>query len=111
MGPRRGVDVRAFVAGVLAANSLGHLVTAAAGKEHLTPLAGRRSGPVANAVWGLLNLAGGAALVRRAARPGRRWGPELDAFGAGAAVFAAWMAVSNRLLGTNVDRPPDRRRR
>lgn len=105
VSPQRGRTIRAFVGGLLTANSLGHLATAAAGKEHLTPLAGRGSGPAVNAAWGALNLVGGLVLTRSAARRGRRWGPELDAFGAGAAVFAAWMAVSNRLLGTNVDRP------
>lgn len=102
---QRRRTVRAVLGGLLAANSLGHLATAVAGKEHLTPLAGRHSGPAVNAAWGLLNLAGGLALVRGAATPGRRWGTELDGFGAGAAAFAAWMAVSNRVTTTNVDRP------
>ena len=101
MEPQRGASIRAFVGGLLAANSLGHLATAAAGKEHLTPLAGRRSGPGVNAVWGLLNLGGGLAVVRSGRSHGSRWGPELHAFGAGAAVFAMWMVVSNRVLGTN----------
>ncbi len=105
MAPQRRTTVRAVAGGLLAANSLGHLATAAAGKEHLTPLAGRHSGPVVNAAWGVLNLAGGLLLVRRAASPGRRWGTELDGFGAGAAAFAVWMAVSNRVTAVNVDRP------
>lgn len=72
MGLQRGSRVRAFAGGVLCANSLGHLASAAAGKEHLTPLAGRRSGPAVNAVWGLLNLGGGLLLGRAAAPPHRR---------------------------------------
>lgn len=106
MGLQRGSRVRAFAGGVLCANSLGHLASAAAGKEHLTPLAGRRSGPAVNAVWGLLNLGGGLLLGRAAAPPGRRWGAELHAFGAGAAGFALWMAASNRVLQTNTGAAP-----
>ena len=108
MEPQRGASIRAFVGGLLAANSLGHLATAAAGKEHLTPLAGRRSGPGVNAVWGLLNLGGGLAVVGIGGSPGSRWGPELHAFGAGAASFAVWMVVSNRVLGTNAGATPGR---
>src|SRR5690625_3342583 len=96
MEPQRGASIRAFVGGLLTANSLGHLATAAAGKEHLTPLAGRRSGPGVNAVWGLLNLGGGLAVVRGGRSHGSRWGPELHAFGAGAAVFAMWMVEIGR---------------
>ncbi|MCK0111474.1 hypothetical protein MWU75_04900 [Ornithinimicrobium sp. F0845] len=86
--------VRPLLAGVLTANSLGHLATAAAGKEHLTPLAGRHSGPIVNAVWGGANLLGGLVLARAAASPGRRWGREINAFAAGATGFAAWMFLS-----------------
>jgi len=93
--------VRALLAGVMTANSLGHLATAAAGKEHLTPLAGRHSGPAVNAVWGGANLLGGLALARSAATAGRRWGGELNAFGAGAAGFAAWMFCSELLWSVN----------
>lgn len=96
-----GNSVRAFLAGVLTVNSIGHLATAVAGKEHLTPLAGRGSGPVVNAVWGGSNLVGGLALARSAARPGRRWGSEINAFGAGAAAFGAWMFLSELLLEVN----------
>jgi hypothetical protein len=96
------------MAGVLAVNSIGHLATAVAGKEHLTPLAGRRSGPTVNAIWGAANLAGGLILARRAATPGPRWGADLHAFGIGAASFAAWMALSERLLGTNTGPAADR---
>jgi hypothetical protein len=37
--------VRSVVAGVLVANSAPHLATAVAGRQHLTPLAGRDSPP------------------------------------------------------------------
>lgn len=100
-------QTRSFFAGVLAVNSIGHLATAVAGKEHLTPLAGRRSGPTVNAIWGAANLAGGLALAHAAATPGRRWGADLHAFATGAAIFAGWMAVSERLLGTNTDPAAD----
>src|SRR5688572_15136504 len=101
-------QTKSFIAGALAVNSIEHLATAAAGKEHLTPLAGRRSGPTVNAIWGAANLAGGLVLARAAATPGRRWGADLHAFGTGAAVFAGWMALSERLLGTNASAASDR---
>jgi len=91
----------AFAAGVLCANSLPHLATAVTGHEHLTPLGGRRSSRVVNAVWGLMNLVGGLALIRGVDSGGRRWDSKLVAFGAGAAVFAAWMAGSEAVLRMN----------
>lgn len=91
-------SVRSFAAGVLSVNSLAHLATAAAGKEHLTPLAGKHSGPMVNAVWGAVNLIGGLALARSAATPGRRWGGEKYAFGSGVVVFGLWMDLSERLF-------------
>jgi|SRR5699024_9673793 len=94
MALNRKGSAGAFVAGVLMVNSLGHLATAVAGKEHLTPLAGRRSGPAVNALWGAMNLAGGLVLARRYATPGARWGRELHSLGAGAAAFGGWMFVS-----------------
>lgn len=94
-------SVRAFLAGVLTVNSVGHLATAAAAKQHLTPLAGRRSGSVANAVWGGANLVGGLVLARTGASAGERWGGELNAFGAGAAVFSTWMFVSELAMPLN----------
>lgn len=42
--------VRSVVAGVLVANSAPHLATAVAGRQHLTPLAGRDSPPAVNLV-------------------------------------------------------------
>ncbi|OAV59416.1 hypothetical protein [Enteractinococcus helveticum] len=65
MASNHNRSVGAFFAGVFMVNSLGHFATAIAGKQHLTPLAGRRSGPAVNALWGAMNLAGGLALARR----------------------------------------------
>ncbi|WP_194421283.1 hypothetical protein [Microbacterium abyssi] len=91
----------AVAAGVLCANSLPHLATAVTGHEHLTPLGGRHSSRWVNAVWGLMNLLGGLALVRGVASGRRRWDSRLVSFSAGAAVFAAWMAGSEAVLRTN----------
>jgi hypothetical protein len=91
----------AFVAGLLCANSLPHLATAATGRRHLTPLAGRNSDHRVNLLWGTMNLAGGLALISRAARGGTRWDSRLVAFDAGAATFGTWMALSERFLKTN----------
>ncbi|QPZ39467.1 hypothetical protein [Paramicrobacterium chengjingii] len=100
---------RSFIAGVLVANSAPHLATAAAGRQHLTPLGGRQSGPGINAIWGALNLAAGVALLakgRRGAGAQRgaasaRWTDDLPSFETGYLVFAAWMAISERLMKTN----------
>lgn len=94
--------VPTFLAGMLTVNSVGHLATAAAGKQHLTPLAGRRSGPAINAIWGALSLGGGLAVAHWARTPGNQWGEEMHAFNAGAAVFAAWAAFSDRVMDINV---------
>jgi hypothetical protein len=59
--------VRSVVAGVLVANSAPHLATAVAGRQHLTPLAGRDSPPAVNLVWAAANLLGGALVLRGAA--------------------------------------------
>jgi hypothetical protein len=96
---------RSFVAGVLVANSAPHLATAFASRQHLTPLAGRRSGPVTNAVWAALNLSAGAVLLRWSRREDRvRWDEDLLAFEAGYLLFAGWMAGSERFLRVNWDR-------
>jgi hypothetical protein len=95
---------RSFVAGLLVSNSAPHLATAATGRRHLTPLAGRRSGPGVNLVWGLANLVGGLALLRSAAktgRPGDAWDGRLVAFEGGCVAFAAWMAATERLTHMN----------
>ncbi|WP_155838609.1 hypothetical protein [Arthrobacter castelli] len=94
--------IRSFIAGALMANSAPHIATAAAGRRHLTPLAGAASGPVVNGVWAVMNVAGGVLLLR-ADRAGnvRRWDDDLLAFEAGYLVFAAWMAGSERILSPN----------
>jgi hypothetical protein len=98
---------RSFVAGLLVSNSAPHLATAVTGHRHLTPLAGRNSGPGVNLAWGLANLAGGLALLRSSARagePGEAWDSRLVAFEAGCVVFAGWMAGMERLFPMNHDR-------
>lgn len=75
MAVLRSPTTRAFLGGLLAANSLAHLATALTGREHLTPLAGRTSGPLVNGVWGGVNLLGGLLLARSAGGPDRRWDP------------------------------------
>ncbi len=91
----------AFVAGLLCANALPHLATAATGRRHLTPLAGRNSDRWINLLWGSMNLAAGLALIAGTARGKGRWDPRLVAFNAGAATFASWMALSELLMKTN----------
>jgi len=99
--------VRSVVAGVLVANSAPHLATAVAGRQHLTPLAGRDSPPAAvNLVWAAANLLGGALVLRGAAavrQPGH-WDDRLVAFEAGYLSWALWMTVSEYLLRVNWDR-------
>jgi hypothetical protein len=91
-----------MLAGVLVANSAPHFASAAANRRHLTPLAGKRSGPVVNGIWALTNL-GAAVLALRAARSpeATRWDADLLAFETGHLAFAAWMAAIERLLSTN----------
>lgn len=101
MDPRR--HVAPFLAGVLCANALPHLATAASGRTHLTPLAGRSSSRWVNAAWGAANLAAGLAVVGRAARGEGRWDSRLVAFDAGAAAFALWMAASEAGWRVNWD--------
>lgn len=70
------------------------------GRRHLTPLAGRNSGPVINGVWAGLNLAAGVALLQPSRRRGTpTWDVDLHAFEFGCVTFAAWMALSERFLG------------
>ncbi|SEB36258.1 hypothetical protein SAMN04489806_0150 [Paramicrobacterium humi] len=92
---------RSFVAGVLVANSAPHLATAASGRRHLTPLGGRDSGPRVNAVWGLLNLGVGLALLLRRRGAPARWNADLPRFEAGFLVFAVWMALAERIKPVN----------
>src|SRR5690606_15177301 len=93
--------VSAFAAGVLVANSAPHLATAVTGRRHLTPLAVRSSGPLANSVCCGLNLAGGLVLLARTRRGGGRWGPGLVVYEAGCLTLAAWMAGSERAMAIN----------
>lgn len=98
----RWTRVLSFAAGVLTANSAPHLATVVTGRRHLTPLAGRDSGPAVNGVWSALNLAAGVALLRFARRRGdARWGRDLVAFEVGGLAWWAWMAGSEWVLGTN----------
>lgn len=98
----RSSRVQSFLAGILVANSAPHLATAITGRRHLTPLAGRDSGPRANAVWAAANLAAGALLLRRTRRAGSTtWDGDLVAFETGCVVFASWMAGSERILKVN----------
>lgn len=102
MAAVRSSQIRSFVAGMLAANSTPHLATAVTGRRHLTPLAGRNSGPGVNALWGVANLLGGLLLLSpdRHRVPGR-WDDDLVALEAGSLAFAAWMAVTERLFPVN----------
>lgn len=95
---------RSFLAGVLVGNSAPHLATAITGRRHLTPLAGRRSGPGVNGLWGLLNLLGGLLLLTPDTHrsPGK-WDDDLVAFEGGVLALAAWMVASERVLRTNTD--------
>jgi hypothetical protein len=103
----RTYRLRPVLAGILAANSAPHLASAVANRQHLTPLAGKRSGPVANAVWGLANLVGAGMALRASRSPGTtRWSADLVAFETGLLAFAAWMAGSERVFSTNSDHRP-----
>ncbi len=100
-----GSPRRSFVAGLLVGNSAPHLATAVAGRRHLTPLAGRESGPLVNAVWGAANLVGGLLALAPTRGSGRdRWGGDLVAFELGVVTFAAWMVASETVLRVNHDR-------
>ena len=98
----RSSRIRSFVAGVLVGNSAPHLASAVTRRTHLTPLAGRTSGPAVNLVWGAANLIGGLLLLTRDGRRGR-WNKDLVAFEIGVLALAAWMAGSERVLGVNSD--------
>lgn len=94
--------IASFAAGLLVANAAPHLATAITGRRHLTPLAGRRSGPVVNGVWSALNLSAAIGLLRWSARgKGSRWDADLVAFGLGHVTFAAWMAASEAAAPIN----------
>jgi hypothetical protein len=94
--------IASFAAGLLVANAAPHLATAVTGRRHLTPLAGRESGPGVNGVWSALNLSTAIGLLVWASRgKGSRWDSDLVAFGAGHAAFAAWMAASEAVARVN----------
>lgn len=103
---RLSPKTRAFVAGLLVSNSAPHLATAVTGHQHLTPLAGKKSGPTVNLVWGLGNLVGGLVLLRTVARvegAGQRWDSRLVAFETGCVTFAMWMALTEKFMPMNHD--------
>ncbi|MFC5994952.1 hypothetical protein ACFQE5_12100 [Pseudonocardia hispaniensis] len=94
---------RSFVAGMLVGNSAPHLATAITGRRHLTPLAGRDSGPGANAAWGMINLLSGLLLLSPDRhRAPASWNSDLLAFEAGVAAFATWQVVAERILRVTV---------
>ncbi|QGN32270.1 hypothetical protein [Microlunatus sp. Gsoil 973] len=94
--------ISAFAAGVAMANSGPHLASLITGREHLTPLGGRSSGPLVNGVWASLNLAVGVALLQPSRRRGgRRWDNDLPAFELGCLCLAAWLAASEAFLATS----------
>ncbi len=102
MGAVSSSPVRSFLAGVLVGNSAPHLATAVTGRRHLTPLAGRDSGPGVNGLWGVLNLLGGLLLLSPDAhRSPARWDDDLVAFEGGVLALAAWMVVTERASRTN----------
>lgn len=90
-----------YAAGVLCANSLPHLATAAAGRRLMTPFAGRSSGRWANLAWGGVNLAAGLALAAGNRGDAGQWIVRLTAFGAGAASFSVWGVVGEKLFRFN----------
>ncbi|GAB3446402.1 hypothetical protein GCM10027570_17690 [Streptomonospora sediminis] len=97
--------MRSFAAGVLIANSAPHLATAVRGHRHLTPLAGRDSGPVVNGIWAGMNLAAGVLLLSgKRTGSAARWDGDLVAFEAGYLTLALWMAGSEAALRINWDR-------
>jgi hypothetical protein len=96
------------VAGVLVGNSTPHLATAITGRRHLTPLAGRNSGPAVNGLWGVVNLLGGLLLLPPDTRrtPGT-WDDDLIAFETGVLALGAWMALTERAWRPNTRAPRD----
>lgn len=98
---RRGPMIAAAAAGVLCANALPHLGTAAAGWRMLTPLAGRDSPAWVNGIWGAANLAGGLVALRAAARDGGEVEARREAFALGTAAFALWSVVGERAFAFN----------
>jgi hypothetical protein len=94
--------IASFVAGSLVANAAPHLATAVTGRKHLTPLAGRDSGPGINGVWSALNICAAVGLLVWSARSkGSRWDADLVAFGLGHVAFSGWMAASEAVARVN----------
>lgn len=93
--------IAGFVAGLVTANALPHLATAAAGRRLMTPFGGAASGRRANAAWGGINLAAGLALVARSSVGEDSWPDHVAAFGAGGATFLAWSATAEAVLRFN----------
>jgi hypothetical protein len=91
-----------FAAGLLVANAAPHLATAVTGRRHLTPLAGRDSGPGVNGAWSALNIGTAIGLLAWSARgKSPRWDADLVALGLGHATFSAWMAASEAVARVN----------
>jgi hypothetical protein len=94
--------IASFAAGSLLANAAPHLATAVTGRRHLTPLAGRDSGPGVNGVWSALNACTAIGLLLWAARgKSSRWDADLVAFGLGNVAFSAWMVTSEAVARVN----------
>ncbi|GIF74326.1 hypothetical protein [Asanoa siamensis] len=94
--------IASFTAGMLVANAAPHLATAVTRRRHLTPLAGRDSGPAVNGAWAALNVAVAVGLLTWSARgKAARWDADLVAFGFGHLTFAAWMAASEAVAPMN----------
>src|SRR3954454_7870097 len=93
--------IAAFAAGALVTNAAPHLATAATGRRHLTPLAGRDSGPGVNGVWSALNISTAIGLLVWSARgKGSRWDASLIAFGLGHVTFSAGWWQAKRWRGS-----------
>ena len=94
--------IASFAAGLLVANAAPHLATAVTGRRHLTPLAGRDSGPGVNGAWSALNVCTAIGLlVWFAQGKSSRWDADLVAFGLGHVTFSAWMAASEAVARVN----------
>jgi hypothetical protein len=98
---------RAALSGAFLANALPHTVRGVTGQPFPTPFADPPgvglSSPATNVGWGLANLAIGALLRRRHARPGER-----VAFFVGAGLMLLGLS---ELFGANPRIAPKRRRR
>lgn len=99
----RAAALRAAASGALVVNAVPHVASAVTGRRHLTPVAGRRSGPTINLLWGLGSAVAGYRLLGRPQpRDGDRWDTTLVAFEAGAAAWGVWSVLSEAVLRTSV---------